>query len=283
MDISSSVTKVALAEEQVSIPGIDQTFAIHLDLENTQALLNSFKVSGGRDLPVDVNATGGYSDPSGNTLVVELDDAAAFEGVMTKTINEAINGSSVLSKDWISSQLTSTLSAVILKTLGVALNVTSEVVLGVSGAASNMSAGLADATASVGKARCETMYLQIAQATLDKYRDASGNPSTAALPLASGDKLVFVFDVPAPTNVDVDTQYSSVVNSEGALPAGNSNNSGVAGNDGPAVVTKNNAPPFAWDSINLKYNGPTQRIAFEIQMDGTDNSAISGLRSDWSL
>jgi hypothetical protein len=287
MNITSSASKIALAQEQVSIPGIDQIFRIHLNLADTQDLLNSFTVSGGRNLPVYDNATGGYTDDmSGNTLEVALSNTAAFKGVIEKAINDASNnaGTPLTANEWLNSQLTATLTATILKTLGVAVNVTSSVAIVVAGASENMAAGLT-AAANVGKARCETMYLQIKQDTLDNYQDASGNPTVTALPLGQGDKLVFVFDVPAPVNVNVTNQSSSVVNSEGALAAGSVANSGV-GADGALTVSKNNAPPFAWDSIDLKYNGPAQRIAFELRMVGTDGSVIPDLtpsNSPWAV
>jgi len=283
MAIDAAATTVALAKEKVNIGGIDQMFATQLDAANSAKLLNSFTVSGGKQNPSGIDATGGYTDPSGNTLFVELSNVADFKDVIEAAIVAAANSAAtpLHVADWLNSQLTESLTANILKTLGVNIRVSSSVTVDETVASANLAAGLT-AAADLGEARCETMYLQIKQATLDLYRDASGNPSTAALPLAAGDKLVFVFDVAAPTEYDVTNKSEEVINSDGAdTTALETGGSGVVGSDpAPTITKESGAGPYNWDSISVKYNGPVQRVSFEIQMAGA-SGVLADLKGGW--
>ena len=271
MTPSASATTVALAQETVNISGIDQKFVHTLSEANTKKFLEAFHVSGGKQNPTNSSAQDIANDPSGNTLVVDLSNSAHFREVIEAEINAAVNSAAtpVGVAVWLNSQLTQVLSAEIVKTLGVNINVSSSVTVDASGAALNLANGLTAAD-NIGKARCETIYLQIKQATLELYADASGEPLTNALPLAGGDTLVFVFDIAKPAQVDVTSRGEQVINSEGSLTTLNgSAGSGVADSDAaPVLSAATGSGPFNWDTLTLNFNGPVQRVSFELTMYG---------------
>lgn len=281
MTPTASATTVALAQETVNIAGIDQKFAHTLSEPNTKKLLEAFFVSGGKQNPTNSSAQDIADDPSGNSLVVDLSNSTHFREVIEAAIAAAVNSAAtpVGVAAWLNSQLTQVLSAEIVKTLGVNIRVSSSVTVNAPGAALNLSNGLTYGDSDIGKARCETIYLQIKQATLELYADASGEPSTNALPLAGGDTLVFVFDIAKPAQVDVTSRGEEVINSAGSLTTINGSvGSGVPNSDAaPTLSAATGSGPYNWDSLTLNFNGPVQRVSFELTMHGSGK--IESLRA----
>jgi len=265
---SAVLTAVQLQELAVTIANIQHTFKINLNLDQTTAFLNSFTVS-----------------KSGADLALEL-DSVAFEAVMDSVITDASdNAADLVAADpakglkgrlakpacnvakWLEHGLKNTLVDYILRTLKVRASVTDAPVTvnAASAASKSMSAGLGGNSNTL-----EAIYLQIAQETLELYRDEN-IPTTNALPLKGGDKMVFVFDT-APLTVTTSVDQSQS-NASGAA-VNSSGGRTVAG--GAATVAKG-----AMDDVsgitNLYAQGnpgsivmtDTYRVAFEVTMGGT--------------
>jgi len=267
---SAVLTAEQLQAVAVTIANIQRTFKLSLDATQTALLLNAFTVS-----------------KSGTALTVEL-NKTAFEAVMDTVIAEAADELSAeitadpangvkgrLAKPagnvaaWLSHGLKNTIVDYILRTLKVSAVVSSAPVTvnAASAASKSMSDGLA-ASSNV----LESIYLQVKQETLGLYK-ADNIPTTNALPLKGGDKLVFVFDT-APLTITASVTESQV--SSGATSGGGGASVSAAG-----LVPK---APGTVDPVTGKYTqGPsgtivmtdTYRVAFELTMFGSDALAVS--------
>lgn len=270
--ISASAVALAVAQETVNIADIDQHFEYVFPTEAAAiAFLNAFTVSGAKDGGIPSERTD--ADPSGNNLTVILSGADAFKSALLAAINGAQNATPEGINAWLNKQLTQALSANILTTLGVNVYVTSSVAVNAEGARDSAHGGLTDAT--LGAPRCETMYLQISKDGLYLYQNASTKaPTTAALPLQKGDKLVFVFDVPAPSTVTVNNAGGNLTNitrqSPGSSTSADASTESVIAGAAPVVSTS--ASVFAWDSVSVAYNGQIQRVAVSLKMPGASGA-----------
>ena len=248
------LTAVQLNQLKVTVAAIQRTFKVTLDAAQTAALLNSFTVS-----------------KNGANLKVEL-NKAAFKAVLDAVIDNAqdeaaaaipadtANGSKGrLAKpagtveEWLTHGLKNTLVDYILRTLKVSAEVASAPVSVNAGSAASQS--MADGLAPVGADNSdvlEAIYLQIMQPTLELYKE-DNIPTTNALPLKGGDKLVFVFDT-APLTVSTSVTQSQSNASNAASGAGASQE---------LVANK-----YAQDAAGTIVMTDTYRVAFEVTMAG---------------
>jgi hypothetical protein len=269
---TATLTAVQLQELAVTIANVQRTFKLNLTLAQTAAFLNSFTVS-----------------KSGADLKVEL-DKPAFEAFMDVVIQDAMDEeAAAIAADpangskgraikpagnvelWLAHGLKNTLVDYILRTLKVSAVVDTAVVIvndvvdpATTGTASkSMSAGLAPPNATNSDI-LETIYLQIAQDTLNLYKDANNIPTTNALPLKGGDKMVFVFDTAAMnvSAVVTESQSKANVSAPGANVGANATAADVAGNYNQAGA----------GSIVLT---DTYRVAFEVTMAGAGAIALA--------
>jgi hypothetical protein len=246
------LTAVQLSQLAVTIANIQRTFKITLNPVQTGTLLNAFTVS-----------------KNGEHLTVALDETAfvaVFDSVIEGALDEAADAVAAepanglkgrLAKpaakvaDWLSHGLKNTLVDYILRTLKVSAEVSSAPVTVNAGSAAStdMYDGLA-ASSDV----LEAIYLQISQSTLELYRE-DNIPTTNALPLKGGDKMVFVFDT-APLTVT--TSVSQTQQNASGAAAG-------AGGDAVAAEIPNKYAQAANGTIVMT---DTYRVAFEVTMAG---------------
>jgi hypothetical protein len=252
---SATLTQVALAQKVVSIAGIDETFAVSLSDAEAIALLNAFTISG-----------------AGADLAVAVTDALVSP--LTSAINEA-RASNMSIAAWLNSKLNEDLVVHILSTLKVSVDVSSSVVVDAASGANNMKTGLA-ASSDV----AESLYLQIPQATLNLYKEATApfNPTVGALPVKKGDVLNFVFDVAAFTITAAVT--SSTSNASNAGPSNANPNNVVDG--APGATDSAPSAPYEFDSQTLEYSNTPYRVCVAITL-GAGSGAFTGLKAFSSI
>ena len=277
---SAVLTAEQLSQLSVTIANVQRTFKVSLDLAQTTALLNSFTVSkNGESLTLDLSA---------NAFEVIMDQviAGAQDAAADLIAADPANGlKGRAAKDagtvaaWLTHGLKNTLVDYILRTLKVSAVVSSAPVTVNEGSAASksMSLGLGGNSNTL-----EAIYLQIAQGTLELYRDSTkpdeNIPTTNALPLKGGDKMVFVFDT-APLTVTT-TVNQTQSNASGAA-VNSTGGRTVAG--GPAKVAKDPSMVSDVSGITNLYAqanpgeilmGDTYRVAFEVTMGGTVGEAL---------
>jgi hypothetical protein len=286
LDTSGNATLTAeqLQQLSVTIANIQRTFKVKLDLTQTTAFLNSFTVS-----------------KNGANLKVEL-DKAAFGAVLDAVINDAKDEASLAIpadpangikgrlakpeatiKEWLEHGLKNTLVDYILRTLKVSATVaTAPVTVNaveppaiVGKATLSMADGLAPPAATDSNT-LEAIYLQIAQSTLELYR-TDNIPTTNALPLKGGDKMVFVFDTNPLTVTTAVTQTQSNASGAAVNPLG-----GQIVTD-PLLVPKGPIDPatglpdvYAQGNPGAIVMTDTYRVAFEVQMADASVAAPAG-------
>jgi hypothetical protein len=246
------LTAVQLSQLAVTIANIQRTFKITLTNMQTAAFLNAFTVSkNGANLTVALDETafvavfddvieGALDDAA---VAVAADPANGLKGRLAKPASKVA--------DWLSHGLKNTLVDYILRTLKVSAEVTSAPVTvnADSAASTDMYDGLA-ASSDV----LEAIYLQISQPTLELYRE-DNIPTTNALPLQGGDKMVFVFDT-APLTVTT-TVSQTQDNASGAISG--------AGVGAPAEIPNK----YAQAANGTIVMTDTYRVAFEVTMFGS--------------
>ena len=261
LDVSGTadVTSTALAQQTVTITGVQQTFNVTLGELDTYKLLNAFTVSGG------VNADLGDGTTSFDVM---LADVSGFREVIAGSIQNATNADSAPVPEWLNLQLGPELDAHILNTLGLQVAATSSITVDASAGAISMAGGFSDPV-------CEDLYLQIDQQTLNLYQDASSaaigvNPRTSALPMKAGDVITFVFDTTAPV-VSI-TNHTATANASNAAAGANA-----------ATADVNTGAAYAYDTVTLKYASDSYRVAFAVTLAGTPGDAFpvgnAGLKS----
>jgi len=261
LDVSGTadVTSTALAQQTVTISGVQQTFNVTLGEVDTYKLLNAFTVSGGVKSGLGNSTT---------TFDVMLEDVSGFREVIAGSIQNATNGDSAPVPDWLNLQLGPELDAHILSTLGLQVAASSSITVDASAGAISMAGGFSDPV-------CEDLYLQIDQQTLNLYQDASSaaigvTPLTSALPMKAGDVITFVFDTTAPV-VSI-TNHTATANASNAAPGANAN-----------TADANTNAAYAYDTVTLKYATASYRVAFAVTLAGTPGDAfpvgIAGLKS----
>jgi len=267
---SAVLTAVQLQNVAVAIANIQRTFKLTLTDVQTAAFLNAFTVSkSGADLTVTLDK------PSFETVMdavienaldeatdaIPADTANGIKGRLAKPASKVAN--------WLSHGLKNTLVDYILRTLKVSAVVSEAPVTvnAASAASKSMSTGIS-ASSDV----LESVYLQIKQETLELYKD-DNIPTTNALPLKGGDKMVFVFDT-APLTISTTVTESQV--SSGATTGGGGANVSAAG-----LVPK---APGTVDPVTGKYTQgatgtivmtDTYRVAFELTMAGSSAYTLS--------
>jgi hypothetical protein len=247
------LSAVQLNQLAVTIANIQRTFKITLTNMQTAAFLNAFTVSkNGANLTVALDETA-FVAVFDDIIEGALDDAA--EAVAAQPAN-GLKGrlAKPASKvaDWLSHGLKNTLVDYILRTLKVSAEVSAAPVTvnADSAASTDMYDGLA-ASSDV----LEAIYLQISQPTLELYRE-NNIPTTNALPLQGGDKMVFVFDT-APLTVTTTVQQSQT-NASGATVG--------AGGEATSAPIPNKYAQAANGTIVMT---DTYRVAFEVTMFGS--------------
>lgn len=270
---SAVLTAEQLSQLSVTIANVQRTFKVTLDLAQTTAFLNAFTVSkNGANLTLALNSTefetimdqviGGAQDESAD--LIAADPANGIKGRAAKDVGNVA--------DWLSHGLKNTLVDYILRTLKVSATVSSAPVTvnADSAASKSMSAGLGGNSNTL-----EAIYLQIAQGTLELYR-VDNIPTTNALPLKGGDKMVFVFDT-APLTVTTEVTQSQS-NASGAAV----NTTGGRTVTDPTMVAKGALSDVS--GITNLYAQPnpgaivmtdTYRVAFEVTMGGTAGVAFT--------
>ena len=271
------LTAEQLSQLSVTIANVQRTFKVSLDLAQTTAFLNSFTVSkNGANLTLDLSANA--FEVIMDQVIAGAQDAAAdaIPAVPANGVKGRAAKDAGTVAQWLTHGLKNTLVDYILRTLKVAATVTSAPVTvnADSAASKSMSAGLGGNSNTL-----EAIYLQIAQGTLELYRDTANPdeniPTTNALPLKGGDKMVFVFDT-APLTVTT-TVNQTQSNASGAAV----NASGGRNVTDPTRVAKGAMSDVS--GITNLYAQPnpgqivmtdTYRVAFEVTMGGTVGVAL---------
>lgn len=247
MDASGAATFDIVQQESYQIDGVDYEFDTTLSDANSKQLLRCFTVTGNG--PTNANP----ADPNFN---VALTDAATLQALLMSVINGADEASS--GGNTATSQLEVDLhTGLVAAIAGDNLVNTAEnvdvsnvsVTIDSSGGAANMAAGLTDT-------RCKLIYTQIPRTTLNLYMDASENTTTASLPLKSGDKLTFVFDINVSDVVPVKT-WVDVTANPGVQDAPSDANPAAQADAAP--VSENYAS-------SLHYDLAKKRVAFNVQL-----------------
>ena len=257
LDTSGNATLTAeqLQQLKVTIANIQRTFKVTLDATQTATFLNAFTVSkNGANLTVDIskNAFVSVLDDVFYSAWDEASPAIAADRSLGIKGREAKPPGNVAG--WLTHGLKNTLVDYILRTLKVSASVASAPVdVNIASAASlSMANGLAPVGAGNSDI-LEAVYLQIMQSTLELYRE-NNIPTTNALPLKGGDKMVFVFDT-AGLNVNVAVTQSQS-NASGAAAGAGANKTDISDNYAQANPT----------SIVMT---DTYRVAFEVEMAGS--------------
>lgn len=267
------LTAEQLSQLSVTIANVQRTFKVTLDLAQTTAFLNAFTVSkNGANLTLDLSANAfevimdqviaGAQDEAAD--LIAADPAKGLKGRAAKDAGTVAA--------WLTHGLKNTLVDYILRTLKVSATVASAPVTvnADSAASKSMSAGLGGNSNTL-----EAIYLQIAQGTLELYR-TDNIPTTNALPLKGGDKMVFVFDT-APLTVTT-TVNQTQSNASGAAVNATGGRT-VAG--GPATVEKGALSDVSGITNLYAQANPgaivmtdTYRVAFEVTMDPSVTGAF---------
>jgi hypothetical protein len=244
------LTAVQLSQLAVTIANIQRTFKITLTPVQTGTLLNAFTVSkNGEHLTVALDETA-FVAVFDDVIEGALDDAAvAVAAEPANGLKGRLEKPAAKVADWLSHGLKNTLVDYILRTLKVSAEVSSAPVTVNAGSAAStdMYNGLA-ASSDV----LEAIYLQITQSTLELYRE-NNIPTTNALPLKGGDKMVFVFDT-APLTVTT-TVSQTQENASGATTG--------AGASSAEIPNK-----YAQAANGTIVMTDTYRVAFEVTMAG---------------
>jgi hypothetical protein len=252
------LTAVQLSQLAVTIANIQRTFKITLTNMQTAALLNAFTVSkNGEHLTVALDESA-FVAVFDNVIDGALDDAAAAVAAdPANGLKGRLAKPAAKVADWLSHGLKNTLVDYILRTLKVSAEVSSAPVTVNAGssASTDMYDGLA-ASSDV----LEAIYLQISQPTLELYR-VDNIPTTNALPLQGGDKMVFVFDT-APLTVTTSVSQTQQNASDAA---------GGAGGDAMVATLPNKYAQAANGTIVMT---DTYRVAFEVTMFGSGAFAV---------
>lgn len=287
LDVSADATfsTSMAAQKKVVITGIDAAFTYTTvdDLESAQ-LLNGFLVAG--------YGAGSEVDASNNALSVVMDPDAAysdgFKAILGKAILEASaiaeNGSGSNAAEFLKNGLAADLAVLAnrlfnsqVTTVGITVTDPSDnlvdtikgrltfsgesVTLDASGGAHNMWTDLAGVPLDP-----LNIYLQIPEETLALYQvagPADDTPTTAALPMARGDTLTFVFDVASEAVKFTD--------------AGNLGPDGVAPNaplDSGVSMGENTTYARGSNQLQLTYSAPPRRLAFQIKLSGASGTAV---------
>jgi hypothetical protein len=287
LDISAdaSFSTSMAAQKKVVITGIDAAFTYEtVDDAESAALLNGFLVAG--------YGAGSEVDASNNALSVVMDPDAnysdGFKAILAKAILEAkavaenIPGATaatylkdglaadlaVLANRLFNSQVTTVGITVtdpsdnLVDTIKGRLTFSGEsVVLDASGGAANMWTDLEAVPLDP-----LNIYLQIPSETLALYQVAGAaddTPTTAALPMARGDSLTFVFNV-----------ASEAVKFTDAGNLGPDGVANVAPLDPGVSMGENATYARGPNQLQLTYNAPPRRLAFQIKLSGTAGTAL---------
>jgi len=235
MSASGSAAFETVRQESVKIENIKYEFDYQLDDAAARSVLQSFEVSGkgpNSSIPFKVSLVN--SSALGETLVTAITSATSATSKTVKTQLEADLNAGL--KALIGSDgLINTLENDDLSGTSVTINARN--------GASNMVQGLTDA-------RCNLIYTQIPDATLDGYDDASENQVTSALPLNKGDELTFVFNV----SLSAVTASSTITNTGVGASA--------TAQDGAIVSNVSGA----YSATALVFTVPAARIAINLKL-----------------
>jgi len=246
--------RVEILQQSSVTMNYDRKFALSLSDASSGHILNAFEVSG-----------------DGESLAVAMRNDANFKAMVKLVVDHALDGSGNSLQTYLYNDIQADIKRVYEDDIANILqsNWYLNVVLNSTGGASNLYGDLsANATQRL------LMAQQVPNATWDKYSDADENSTTDALPLAAGDKIVFLFDVTAiaETRVVASAQAGSTTSGAGASqPAGGA--SGSASDVGADVTNANNNP-----ALSTSMNTSRMIAAFEITV-GSDLDAGEALTS----
>ena len=274
MTESATAETSTLEEKSVTIAGIDQLFQYTTaTAAEAAALLNAFDVSGYGDLL---------------TVSMDVNGAEAFRSLLKKAIDDGLNANMDASGhaagvdkavDFLNDGLKNDLqtlignyfnamsaagAATLVNTVKFKITGFSEqtVVLDSSGGAAQMWSDLSNNSDDL-----LNIYLQIPQAQLNSYKDASDNPTTAALPLSDGDSLTFVFDV-LPSAVVFTQGDNNSTRSRGPMHGVVNLVDDVAHTDISVNLTNPGNPGdfdiAAGSNMSLNWTPNSRRLAFEV-------------------
>lgn len=287
LDISADATfsTSMAAQKKVVITGIDAAFTYEtLSDEESAALLNGFLVAG--------YGAGTEVDASNNALSVVMDPDAAysapFKAILAKAIMQAsanaTNNSGSNAAEFLKNGLAADLTVLAQRlfnsqvtTVGITVTDPSDnlvdtikgrltfsgesVSLDASGGATNMWTDLQAVPLDP-----LNIYLQIPEETLALYQvagPADDTPTTAALPMARGDTLTFVFDV-----------ASEAVKFSDAGNLGPDGVASVAPLDPGVSMGENVTYARGPNQLQLTYSAPPRRLAFQIKLSGAAGTAV---------
>ena len=210
LDASANALVEILQQSAVTM-NYDRKFTIALNDTSSGHILNAFVVSG-----------------DGATLAVDMRNNVNFQAMVKHVIDKSLDGSGNSLQSYLYNDVQADIKRVyeddianILQSnwfLNVAVNST--------GGASNLYTDLCG-----NAAQRLLMAQQVPNETWSLYYDASENSTTDALPLAAGDKIVFLFDVTA----IVQTRVVAAVQSGTSASAGVSTSQGAPANAAGSV------------------------------------------------
>jgi len=266
LDASANASLELLQQESVTM-AYDTLYSIALDDVSSGHILNAFQLTGDGDSLAVAMRSGSAPENFMAMVKFVVDNAkASGDSLQTVLYNTVKNEISSVYGDAIANILES--------------NWKLDVYVNSTGGAVNLYGDLA---AEAGQRLL--MAQQIPNATWDLYKvggtgDDKENTTTDALALASGDKIVFLFDVTAVAQTRIVTAVQDASAPAGAsasdpAPGGSAAASGSNANDGPdaAVPNSNNNPALSNSMFTSRHIA-----AFEITV-GSDNAAGAKIAS----
>lgn len=250
---SASVTTL----QQVSVTmNYDSIYKITLDASDSKLLLRAFKMSGAGS-----SFTVGWRDTTGDQfkgIMRKIIDNAKKEGTTT-TLSQVLD-------DGITNQFISAFKNLLPNILETGYTFSTGV--DSLGAAGDMRDKLTDGPREVIAQQIPTDHYAI-------YMDASENPTTDALPLLVGDKLVFIFDTKQNLVVTLDPTKTPGVTSDTLGVA----TGAVTDLTGATSAAGDN--PYGASLYNTAYSFDKQLIAFEVTVSGAvgETAKIAAINS----
>jgi len=263
LDASGSASLTTLQEVSVSI-NYDDLYDVTLSAADSTKIANAFTVSGnGGSFAATLSSSSDFQD------VLAAAMAAATCTTHSSAIDNSYNVVGVNLKDNLYNEMLTKFKKVFEDLLPNILEsdwaLSNDV---------NYAGGASDMAGKITDPEAEIIAQQLPESNYSLYMDASENPTTSALPVKEGDKLVFVFDVTESAVARVDKKTAGTnADSNNAAPAGQATPSNAtAGSPGAA-----GSGPYGVNQQSIVYSSNSRKVAFQLTLRNSQAAGNHGV------